>query len=105
MTNDSPQVAALRQRYRKSFSDKAAVVAEFHQSLSDDSSAFCLSLLNEDSETVSDYLHKLAGSAGMYEYDDIAALARKGMSQCKQEDVQGLLASLSQLRDLLDQYA
>lgn len=103
MSIESPQVAALRIRYQSSFSEKSAAIAEFQNLFNDQEQPSCLSVLNGNSETTGDYLHKLAGSAGMYGYDDIAALARQAMSQCKQEDLGGLLLSLQQLRDLLEQ--
>ncbi len=105
MSNESPQVAALRIRYQNSFPEKSAALAEFQQLLSVDDDASATTALNQNSETVGDYLHKLAGSAGMYEYDDIAALARQGMAQSKQQDLPALLQSLTQIRGLLEQKA
>ena len=101
MSTDSPQVAALKIRYQSSFSEKSTAVAEFQTILASEDSTYCFSRVNQNSETVGDYLHKLAGSAGMYGYDDIAQIARTGMTQHKQEDLSGLQHSLKQIRDLL----
>ena len=103
MSTESPQVAALRIRYQNSFPEKSAAIAEFQELLSAGDPTSGATALNKNSETASDYLHKLAGSAGMYEYDDIAALARQGMAQSKQQDMPGLLHSLKQIRSLLEQ--
>ena len=105
MSNDSPQVAALKLRYQSSFSEKSAAIAEFEAILENEDPASYSSAVNKNFETAGDYLHKLAGSAGMYGYDDIAQIARLGMGQYKVQDLYGLQHSLRQIRDLLDRQA
>jgi HPt (histidine-containing phosphotransfer) domain-containing protein len=68
---ESPQVKAIRQRYKASLKGKSDMVNDY------------LVLLIEPSGTSDDKLHniylelhKLAGSSGMYGYQDISDLAR-----------------------------
>ena len=103
MSTDSPKVAALKIRYQSSFPAKSAAIAEFEAILENEEPASYSSAVNQNFETAGDYLHKLAGSAGMYGYDDIAQIARLGMAQYKVQDLRGLQHSLKQIRDLLDQ--
>jgi hypothetical protein len=50
---------------------------------------------------VDEFLHKLAGSSGMYGYSEIEQSARAAMSESKREDLEALLYNLNHLSDLL----
>jgi len=99
MTTDSPQIAAIKVRYQQSFEDKAEVVSDHLNAL-----------LGGESITLSltdtrEMLHKLAGSSGMYGYDDISTICRTAMKRVDQSQTSVLINELEQLKDLLEQYA
>lgn len=110
--NNSNKIQELRDRYRESFVDKSEVIVEFLQSLSD----YIQTPLNPQTPVnrqrgrakvcneIHEYMHKFAGSSGMYDYPDIAELCRAAMRSSSQNEVQLLAEQLSDLRDLLQQY-
>lgn len=93
--SESDQVRALRARYRESLSEKAEIVRQWH----------ARSLENGwdkvDEAELGAWLHKLAGSAGMYEYDEIAEMARSLLPDLSESKIP--LAKLQQkLNELLE---
>jgi HPt (histidine-containing phosphotransfer) domain-containing protein len=93
----SPQIQAIRERYKTSLPEKAELIAEQVDALSQsNASAF--------DETHS-ALHKLAGSSGMYGYDDIAVICRSAMVSAQQKDTQLLIQQLSELIAMLEKHA
>ena len=75
MSSDSPQIVAIRARYKASFSEKKQLIDEYVERLSDEpTDKLVLSELHGE-------LHKLAGSSGMYGYDDISRLCREIMQE------------------------
>lgn len=97
MKNDSPQVQAIRERFRNSFSDKADALKALSQQIKANQQQ-PEEALNEAHET----LHKLAGSFGMYGYDDLSNLCRTGMAQAQSSDMDGLQVSMRELIGLLE---
>ncbi len=94
----SPQITAIRERYKASLPDKAVMIEEQIEILSSAGAARDLSATHE-------VLHKLAGSAGMYGYDDISALSRTAMACTVEKKIDLLLAQLAELKSLLEQHA
>lgn len=93
----SPQIQAIRERYKISLPEKAELIAEQVEALTQaDANAF------EESHNA---LHKLAGSSGMYGYDDIAVLCRNAMLSAQKKDAQLLIQQLSELIALLETHA
>lgn len=104
MTTESPQVKALRERYQQSLCDKSKMLGELIDTLSSANDEPAGNGESGDAELLADYLHKLAGSAGMYGYDDVALLAREAMSDHRQGKLRDLVLRIAQLRSLLEQY-
>ena len=102
---ESPQVLALRQRYQQSLTEKSSVVSEFLSQISDAAQQANWQLSDELVNSIGEYLHKLAGSAGMYGYADVAQLARTALAANRQSDSATLHAHLDELRSLLEQHA
>lgn len=96
---DSPQIAAIKLRYQQSFAEKAEVIAEHLAAhLTGEDSAITL-------QDTRDMLHKLAGSSGMYSYNDISSVCRSAMDRIDQDDLTALANRLEHLKELLEQYA
>ena len=100
MSQDSPQVQAIRARYKASLPDKAALFSSYLQRLLAQSP-----LTHSDYDDLHGELHKLAGSSGMYGYSDISELARGTMSLIADRQYDRLTEQLGQLRDLLLEHA
>ena len=104
MKQESIQEQQLRQRYKNSFVQKAGQIDILLGRMAEDRSKSDSPL-----EDIHEYLHKLAGSSGMYGFLDIAELARTAMREFDQDipwDGSGRLkARLKDIRDLLEQYA
>ncbi len=99
MTSDSPQIAAIKLRYQKSFPEKLELVAEHLNALLGDEST------NISIADTREMLHKLAGSSGMYGYTDISTVCRSAMERADQDDSTSLVNRLEHLKELLEQYA
>mgnify|MGYP000208879945 CR=1 FL=1 len=93
----SPQIQAIRDRYKSSFPEKLAVIADLVEALKE-------SRVNamDDAHGV---LHKLAGSSGMYGYDDIAVLCRDAMVNAQRQNRDELLKKLAELIELLKEHS
>jgi len=99
MVSDSPQIAAIKLRYQQSFSEKAEIIAAHLASqLGDEEHGFSL-------QDTREMLHKLAGSSGMYEYNDISSVCRSAMDRIDQKDYTALVNRLEHLKALFEQYA
>ena len=92
----SPQIIELRARYQSSLPEKAAMIEEHIVMLSSGGDSD-----DKISET-HEVLHKLAGSAGMYGYDEISSLCRQAMTNSSQQNLSLLLPQLTELKNLLD---
>ncbi len=86
---DSPQVLALKERYKSSLEEKVQVLSDHLIAIESEEAT-----LDELSELRS-FLHKLAGSSGMYGYDDISAASREAMLVADQVDSMTNLGDLS----------
>lgn len=92
---DSPQVQAIQARYKASFNDKAAMLNDFLSQIQ--AHLGDADLIARFSQELHEELHKLAGSLGMYGYDDFALLARDGMRHTKDNDIDAVQRSVQQL--------
>lgn len=92
----SPQIQAIRERYKSSLPEKAELIAEQIDLISS-SKAGSL-------DECHGVLHKLAGSSGMYGYEDIALLCRSAMARVQDMDTIQLLNELTDLKDLLEKH-
>ena len=99
MSNDSPQVAAIRARYKASFNEKKSLIYGYLQSLKDDDVDVESVYLDLHSE-----LHKLAGSSGMYGYDDISEICRLIMKEISGECFHEVISNLEKLNEMFSQY-
>lgn len=97
---ESPEIKAIQQRYRASLAEKAEMLSSHlaRVNAKDVVLASAYTDLHED-------LHKLAGSSGMYGYDDIALAARDLMANIHQQEFSHVVTKLVALRGLLQQYA
>ncbi len=91
MSTDSPQVAAIKERYKASFPEKVEVIRTALNSVFD----------NDDLEPVKEELHKLAGSLGMYGYQELAAHCRSAMEHIDQRNRGELINDLNAVIELL----
>lgn len=97
MNNDSPQVQAIRERFRNSFSEKADTLKSLSKQIVSQTQP------PEDVlHATHEVLHKLAGSFGMYGYDDLSSLCRTGMAQAQSSDIDALQTSMQELIGLLE---
>ncbi len=96
MKAESDQVRALRSRYKESLPEKAALVREWH--LQETSGGISEAGVDE----LSSWLHKLAGSAGMYEYQEISDFSRSLMQSMPDLSSQELASRLKKLELLLE---
>jgi len=100
-TQESPQVAAIRARYQSSLKDKAEMLAAHTAALvasKDNNLDLTLEALRDD-------LHKLAGSSGMYGYEDISKVCRHAMRAIDEEKLEDLDQHLHEAQQLLKQHA
>lgn len=94
---NTPEIQAIRDRYKKSLPEKAELIEEQRQSLVNSNvNAY---------EQLHSLLHKLAGSSGMYGYDDIAALCRSAMVNAQNKDKTVLDQKLKELISMLIKHA
>lgn len=91
MTQDSPQILAIKERYKASFPDKADAVKHLLSTVQSDG----------DLDLIKEEMHKLAGSSGMYGYEQISAVCRSAMSNADERNRQKLAGDLKKVIDLL----
>ena len=95
---ESPQIQALKQRYKERLTDKIELIQLQISSIIEAGG-------DADSiEQAHQTLHKLAGSSGMYGYDDVNLLCRKVMSQLGAVSVDDAVSGLNQVVELLQQH-
>lgn len=99
MTRESKQVQALKERYRASFGEKVDVLKTLLLQVNQNEGVE--GVLRDGHET----LHKLAGSLGMYGYDEIALICRDAMAHAKQSEIEPLNTCLERLIELLESEA
>ncbi len=91
--SESPQIKALKELYKSSLNKKIDLLERHRSDLRDDS-GHRLSEVYED-------LHKLAGSSGMYGYDEISSCCRDTMTRQNNTD---MIEGLESLINLLKHY-
>ena len=82
-------IDAIKLRYKASFNEKKMMIDGFRQELFETTGE-----LSGLFEKIYSDLHKLAGSLGMYGYEELALQARSGMKQAQIQDKKGLDESL-----------
>jgi len=96
MSVDSPQIKAIKERYKASFPEKLVILQTLREAVENEA----------DFEYVHEELHKLAGSSGMYGYDDIAGLCRLAMQYTGKDSANRqpskLLSTLGEVINLLE---
>ncbi len=103
---ESPQIQAIRSRYRASLNDKAQMISVHVKAISDigvktqsvEQEKLSLQSLRDD-------LHKLAGSSGMYGYDDVSVVCRDIMRAIDDADIKNAKQLLVELQQLLKHHA
>ena len=95
---ESQQIRALKERYKTSFPEKITLLKA--QCLAIESGAGDMDGFAEAHEV----LHKLAGSSGMYGYDDVSNLCRETMVKLDQSDRTYVVAALHRVIALLQQH-
>jgi len=99
MPQNSPQIQAIIDRYKASFVEKKQMIDEHGESIESNNTD------EQNLEIIHGDLHKLAGSAGMYEFDDIAKFARDGMANIRQSEFDKLLINIKKISQLLEEYS
>ena len=94
---NSQQIQAIRERYKNSLPEKTKVISELIDAIEKPQP--------DAMENAYNVLHKLAGSSGMYGYDEIADLCRVAMSNARGNNASELGSKLSQLHELLENHA
>ncbi|MFT4629365.1 MAG: HPt (histidine-containing phosphotransfer) domain-containing protein [Arenicella sp.] len=103
--DNSDKIQKLRDAYKSSLLDKSTVITELLLMISADASDSDTGISDENLIEIHQYLHKLAGSSGMYGYPEIAQLSRAAIKSSERKAIQLLVEQLSELRDLLRQSA
>ena len=88
----SANIDAIQARYKASFSEKKMMIDGYRSQLLDESNN-----LSHLCEEIHGELHKLAGSLGMYGYDDLAVQARLAMRLSLTQEKESLDESLERL--------
>lgn len=97
--SESPQVKALKERYRASFSEKIEALKQQCDAVADGQ------ISSQQRLQVNEVLHKLAGSSGMYGYDDISASCREIMAEIDVATPASLVSKISVLILLIERYS
>ena len=96
---NSASIAEIKQRYRNSMPDKASELTRLIATLSGvDMSAANL-------QETHAYLHRLAGSSGMYGYDELSQCCQSTIVFIQHQRQAETIAGLQSLLELLEQYA
>jgi len=100
MKPESPKITDIRERFKSSLLEKAEVFGQYLDNIveSDETNAELLNELRED-------LHKLAGSTGMYGYDDLAKMSREAMDLIDSSDEFGAEQKVLAIHNLLKKHA
>ena len=70
---DSPQIQALKERYKSSFPEKIAEITDCLNAVQSSESS------TDDVVELRNLLHKISGSSGMYGYSEISTTSRSAM--------------------------
>jgi len=92
MSADSPQIQQLKARYRESFPEKLEIILKARSELLEDNN---LTFAREE-------LHKLAGSSGMYGYNDLASNCRRAMEKLDAGDSSSSLDAIDAVVEQLE---
>ena len=105
--DNTDKIQKLRDRYKSSLVDKSVVISDLLLMISTDGSNPIdgVGAIDKACIEIHQYLHKLAGSSGMYGYPEIAQLSRAAMHSSQVKDAQLLVEQLNKLRDLVQQCA
>lgn len=98
--DNSVKIQMIRNKYKCSLSNKSEKIGQLVALILGESLP-SEELMND----VYGYLHNLAGSSGMYGYDDIAKLSSAAMLEAKNNQRQILVTQLQQLQSLLHKHA
>lgn len=93
---DSDRINAIKRRYLDSFSDKLIVLKQYQQQID-------VGVQDIAFSEIATFLHQLAGSAGMYEFADIAKFAKSAEMSAKTAQPQQLLSDLKTISLLMNQ--
>jgi HPt (histidine-containing phosphotransfer) domain-containing protein len=96
--NDSPKVAELKSKYHASLSSKAQELNKYQSRIESADSKADLKLVFSEFEQ---YVHKLAGSSGMYGYDSISKVSRQLLMVLREDPNLQLRALLT--KELLEE--
>lgn len=97
---ESEKIVQLRRKYQRSLSDK---LAELNQ-LWPPGESRPEGVLGNGSEFFM-YVHRLAGSSGMYGYENLSSTSRQVLNQLERHQVDELPVTVSKLRGLLKRLA
>lgn len=101
MTNqESEKIVQLRRKYQRSLGDKLAQLDQLWPR----GESRPESVLGNDSDFFM-FVHRLAGSSGMYGYENLSSTSRQVLNQLEQHQVDELPVTVSKLRGLLKQLA
>jgi HPt (histidine-containing phosphotransfer) domain-containing protein len=96
---ESPQIKALKERYRASFPEKVELLRQQREVITHDQ------INSQQRLQVNELLHKLAGSSGMYGYLEINASCREIMVEIDVLDVATLVVMITELMMLLERHS
>ena len=101
--DNSSKIQKLKDDYKRNLLEKSAIISELLLMISADAPNSDAGISDVNLNEIHQYLHKLAGSSGMYGYPEIAQLSRSAMQSSDRKAIQLLVEQLSELRDLLRQ--
>lgn len=96
---ESPQVKALKGRYKASFPDKVELLRQQRETISEGQ------ISSQQRSQINEVLHKLAGSSGMYGYHNISVSCREIMAEIDVVDSASLISKISELMLLLERHS
>ena len=96
---ESPQIKALKERYKVSFTEKVELLNQQRDIFADGNPS------SEQLVELHQQLHKLAGSSGMYGYLDINVLCREIMGKIDASNVADLVKQINKLTLLLEDHS
>jgi hypothetical protein len=96
---ESPQIKALKERYRASFPEKVELLRLQRDAITDGE------ISPQQRLQLNEVLHKLAGSSGMYGYHEINVSCRDIMAEIDVSDAAGLVDKITGLMLLLERHS
>ena len=96
--SDSVGIDAIKKRYRNSLPDKAEELTQCMIALTVEQSS------DHDLQAAHAFLHRFAGSSGMYGYDELSVQCQLAIEAIQESDRAKVLAQLQQLKQLLERY-